>query len=386
MCLMKGREIMIGIDFTFIFPGEVKVGYLYRSYELSTAAILDALSELGYSDKFILIVNHYAADFVRNRFPKFKICVVNFPISDIVYFISKGRKSANTWGKKFGAFKTAVLRERIDYLWFPCGLPKDMAYCGVPYLCTVNDIINYHSTKDTSLKEAYKKMIEYSDKIVTISNFVNADVQKNFSVDAQCIYTIPVSIKRPAKPVTDLNLCKKPYILDINGYGPHKNTLTLIRAFENICLSVDYNLCLCGGWKDEHYFNSINRYVIEHGLASRVKIFFGVSSDEKNWLLWNASLFVTPSLNEGFGMTPVEAALCNVPVISTKAASLYEVTMGLVKYIDDPEDVNELAKAMIEVLNAPPNFSALESISNKFEEEYSAMNCAKKYLKLFSLK
>lgn len=40
----------------------------------------------------------------------------------------------------------------------------------------------------------------------------------------------------------------------------------------------------------------------------------------------NASLFVSPSLMEGFGFTPIEAAIHCVPVVCTKETALYETT------------------------------------------------------------
>ena len=374
---------MIGIDFTFVFPGEVKKGYLYRSYEISTAAILDAFCKMGIQNNFILIVNHYAVEFISNRFPKYKICSVNFPVSDVAYRLTNGKKSANTWGKKFGVFRSAVHKAGIRYLWFPCGLPKDMAYCDVPYLCTVNDIIHFHTTNDTKLKRLYKKMIEESDHIVVISDFVNNDVRASFSCDRERITTIPVSIKRPERPKNTVPLMSGRYILDINGFGPHKNTMTLVKAYESICDSIDYDLCLCGGWKNESYFEQLNTYLDKHGLTSRVKIFFGVSNADKNWLLWNASLFVTPSLNEGFGMTPVEAAMCSIPVISTKVASLYEVTQGLVKYVEDPENPATFAAAIREVLDKHPSKPELDQIAAKLERRYSSVACAEKYWELF---
>ena len=69
---------------------------------------------------------------------------------------------------------------------------------------------------------------------------------------------------------------------------------------------------------------------------------FRVTDEERNWLLTNAALFVTPSLFEGFGRTPVEAAICRIPVISTKETSLFEATQGLCSYVENPTDEKEL--------------------------------------------
>ena len=370
---------MIGIDFAFVFPQEVKAGYLYRSYELSAATILDEFSKMGVSEKCQLIVNHYAASFIAKRFPDYKLCVVNYPFSDLMFHLTNGAKSANTWSKKNGVFQRKIKKEQFDYIWYPCGLPENVCECGIPYLCTVNDIINYHNTNDMKLKNQYKSMIEKSESIVTISDYVKNDVLASFSCENKLIKRIPVSIKKPEKPRKEYALMEKPYILDINGFGPHKNTLTLLKAYNLIYKDVSFDLCLCGGWKDDAYFSKIKDFIGQNGLQNRVKIFYGVTNDEKSWLLWNASLFVTPSLNEGFGMTPVEAAMCCVPVISTKAASLSEVTLNRANYVDNATDEKELATLMKKILLNKTSYETLKQFSQDLENTYSAETCANLY-------
>ncbi len=87
-------------------------------------------------------------------------------------------------------------------------------------------------------------------------------------------------------------------------------------------------------------------------------------------------------MQEGFGRTPVEAAICKVPVISTKETSLLEATMNEVFYYQNGTDEEELAKKIVEVINDKPSKEMLEKIANKLEKEYSEENIAKKYIKL----
>ena len=60
-------------------------------------------------------------------------------------------------------------------------------------------------------------------------------------------------------------------------------------------------------------------------LAAEVVAMPAVDEDEKAWLLANAALVVYPTLSEGFGMVPFEAALAGVPVLSTRQGALHEV-------------------------------------------------------------
>jgi len=107
-----------------------------------------------------------------------------------------------------------------------------------------------------------------------------------------------------------------------------------------------------------------------------------ISDEDRNALFYNTDLFVTTSLQEGFGRTPVEAAICKVPVISTKETSLPEATMGESYYYENGTDEKELSKKILEVINNKPSKERLEEISQKLEKEYSEANIARKYVKL----
>jgi glycosyltransferase involved in cell wall biosynthesis len=64
----------------------------------------------------------------------------------------------------------------------------------------------------------------------------------------------------------------------------------------------------------------------------------------------NADLFVFPSLNEGFGMPPLEAMACGTPVITSNTSSLPEVVADAGILID-PYNVDEMAGAIARVIS-----------------------------------
>ena len=66
-----------------------------------------------------------------------------------------------------------------------------------------------------------------------------------------------------------------------------------------------------------------------------------VSNEERNALYQNCHTFLFPSVFEGFGMPPIEAMLFHTRVITTRCASIPEVTQGKAVYVDDPYDVDE---------------------------------------------
>lgn len=94
-------------------------------------------------------------------------------------------------------------------------------------------------------------------------------------------------------------------------------------------------------------------------------------------------MLITPSLGEGFGRTPVEAAIAGKPVISSKSGSLVEVTQGLVSYYENAADENELADEIIRLRQAqgtPENEEHLSRISDILTNAYSTLTIGQQYL------
>lgn len=114
---------------------------------------------------------------------------------------------------------------------------------------------------------------------------------------------------------------KKPYILYVGNDYPHKNLKRLILAFKR--LNLDYQLVLITNF---------------------------VSDKQLDKLYKNASLFVFPSLDEGFGLPPLEAMKRGVPVVSSRAACLPEI-LGKAAIYFNPLDVNDMAEKISQVLS-----------------------------------
>jgi len=152
--------------------------------------------------------------------------------------------------------------------------------------------------------------------------------------------------QRRRKPECILNLTKKDYVLYVGTIEPRKNLKVLMRAFKEIRGRYDLSLVLAGrlGW----LYDDILRYPEESGIGDDV--IFTRYVDEKFLLyLYNyASVFVYPSLYEGFGLPPIEAMSCGVPVIISDILPLREVA-GDAALTFKSDDHEELA-AMIEMV------------------------------------
>lgn len=250
-------------------------------------------------------------------------------------------------------------------------------------------LFDLKAVKDGSFFQKYRNKLFYdfiiksADAIVVSSNYTKTDVLRTFSVPPRKIKVIPCSVE----PLTIRNVpnidCPSKFILYVNTLLPHKNAITLIKAFEKIQKTNDVDLVLVG--KETSYWKKVLLpYIRNHNLGSRIFLFQNLTRDELQFLYNKSSLFVTPSLREGFGYTPIEAALSRIPVISSTCEALPDSTQNLLNYYSPAKDYNALAKKITEILSSPPSQEHLNAIAAKYTEDYSPQKQVERFMIVFS--
>ncbi len=86
-------------------------------------------------------------------------------------------------------------------------------------------------------------------------------------------------------------------------------------------------------------------------LNLKLDIFEDISENEKVDLLLRASVFVTPSMKEGWGLTVIEANKCGTPVIAYDVAGLRDsIRNNETGFLVEPGNIEGLAGAVIKVI------------------------------------
>ena len=133
----------------------------------------------------------------------------------------------------------------------------------------------------------------------------------------------------------------------VGSIEPRKNLKNLLSAYAKLGRNFkdEYHLILVGapGWNNQDIVDEIK------SLNQWVKYTGYVSDDELAKLYTQASLFIYPSIYEGFGIPPLEAMACGTPVIVSNASTLPEVCADAAYYID-PLDVKSITQSMVKVL------------------------------------
>lgn len=368
---------MIGIDFTWInFNGN-----LTESLEIFTCDLLDCIVEQNQQENFVIITHPMMKQVIQKRFPMFQIYGIGGYGLKLYQFATK--KAGIRFIKEHGIYDFLLQFHGIEYIWIPVLVPHNVYSIKTNHIGTCHDLM----TKNEIDNDAnYKSMFERTKKIVTISSYVKNQIVRKYEVPKEKVVVIPNSIyiSNDAVMTEEItSLRNKKFLLDCNAYEERKNTMIMIKAFERIADKITEDLVLCGGYKSDDYFNKCIQYIKDKQLLGRIHVFLGIDEKQKNWLFQNCSIFVTPSENEGFGRTPIEAALFLKPVISSKATSLEEATCGMVHYIENPRDDRELAKSILEVLQKPDGMEELMQIKETFTHRYSADKIVHKYIKVF---
>lgn len=172
------------------------------------------------------------------------------------------------------------------------------------------------------------------------------------------------------------------YLLYLGTLEPRKNLTTLIEAYAQFRKTYDREekLVLAGGkgW----LFDSIFEKVQELGLESEV-LFPGFVSDAEQMLWYQAaSVFVYPSLYEGFGMPVAEALACGIPVVTSNVSSLPEAGAALALTID-PHDSQALAQAIHKALTDETVRRQCQTQASRVRQQFSAGRMARETIAVY---
>ena len=359
------------IDLTYILSKQD----LNKSTSIYVQRFLDNLDNSKFEDNsFILFLRKDVYEYFSNKYQgrNIKFIVFNQTNNISISFIRSILDSIK-WQKQINKIQCDVVYVPFTWIYSSSKINKKKVIT-IHDLKPIHEVAGKYNHKADFAKKIMLKLYKYyfsksvknTDSIITISEFVKKQIKKELSFNSPiyCVYNgVPVSNdSTPVKVLENQN-----YILYVNTLTEYKNLATLIKAFY-LLNSDNYKLVIVG--KETDYWRNICLPLIKDDNVIKLKF---LSNEELNWVYSNANLFVTPSTHEGFGYTPIEAALRKVPVISTRCEALPEVTMGLVNYYNDPFDENELSKKIEEVLenlNNSKYLDKLEYIYKNFSNQY----------------
>jgi len=229
--------------------------------------------------------------------------------------------------------------------------------------------------------------------IIADSKSTKDDIIKFFKIDPAKVKVVYLAsdsrFKKLANQEKDKEVLKKygidkKYILSVGTIEPRKNYSTLIKAFNYIKHNnnnFNCKLVIVGrtGWKSEATYRERELSPYKDDI-----LFIGRVSDKDLVQIYNqAEIFVYPSLFEGFGLPPMEAMSCGLPVIASDSSSLKEV-VGDAGILVPPEDFKEISKQILYVLKNEKIKKKLKEKSLKQAQKFSWEKTARKTLNIYN--
>jgi len=210
-----------------------------------------------------------------------------------------------------------------------------------------------------------KRALKNADAIITDSESSKKDIIKYAGIDSAKVKVVYLAAGEEFKKVQSskfkvqslrkkYNLPEK-FVLYVGDATWNKNLPRLIETVSKI----NVPLAMVGKALIDKKIDTQNPWnkdlVRVQGMAEQNKNVFrlGFVSPRDLVALYNAaSLFIMPSIYEGFGLPILEAMSCGCPVVASRGGSLAEVVGTAGKYID-PYDIDSIAMGISEVFNSP---------------------------------
>ncbi|PIS07148.1 hypothetical protein COT79_00790 [Candidatus Berkelbacteria bacterium CG10_big_fil_rev_8_21_14_0_10_43_14] len=274
---------------------------------------------------------------------------------------------------------------------------------GIPQLTSIHDATPWHFAEH-SQGLAVKLLHRYSvwsnkkaDRVVSVSNYGKYDVEQIFGIPKGKIDVVYNGVdNRYREHCTQAgkerirakyNLPEK-YIFYIGGFEVHKNVRRLFQSFARASSEIKHDLVIAGGvfskarpavYKD--YFD-LPKLIANYKLEKRVHMIGVVPEEDLPALYQASSLYIMPSLAEGFNLPLVQAFACKVPTISANTPATGEIA-GHASYLVDATNIEAMAAAIVRLLHDKKRQNELITEGIVRQKQFTWENAAERMLALY---
>jgi glycosyltransferase involved in cell wall biosynthesis len=279
--------------------------------------------------------------------------------------IVRSPKALKLWWEQVGVVR-AMRLSGADLLHIP--------YMAAPRMTRLRTVVTIHDVIPLIFRQyggsvamrLYLRLVvpaaRRASLILTDSECSRRDIVRLLGIDQNKVRSIPLAASDEFHPEAnpegaaemrqrlDLN---GPVLFNVGGLDVRKNVSILVEAFARALPEIDPETRLVIGGQphtgNSDLYPALDPILQRFGLNDKVRLPGRISDEEKRLLYQISTVYVYPSLYEGFGLTPLEAMACGLPVISSNRSSLPEV-VGTGGLLVEPTP-GRLAAAMVSILN-----------------------------------
>lgn len=293
-----------------------------------------------------------------NDFKKHIAPFSNIPVYEPQNFIDK--KLRSRW-RSYGITDTLKDIKADIYHGLSNELPFNINTFKGKKIVTIHDLIflrhpDLYPYLDRKIyNKKFRHACDVADTIVAISEETKRDIEHYYFIPESKIKVIyqscdPLYYQAPDQQMINTVSAKyklpEHYLLYVGTIEERKNLLTIVKALKEV---KDIPLVVIG--KKKGYFEKVKNYLTENKMTERVLFLEDVENNEMPAIYQKATIFIFPSVFEGFGIPIIEALTSKTPVITTKGGCFPEAGGPDSIYID-PSNEKELAENIRTLLDS----------------------------------
>ncbi|UUC47403.1 glycosyltransferase family 4 protein [Flavobacterium cerinum] len=300
------------------------------------------------------------------------------------------RKFYNIWRQR--TIVSDLKKDKVQLFHGLSGeLPSGLKKAGIKSTVTIHDLIfmrypEFYSFFDRKIHfYKFKKAAHNADRVIAISEQTKRDIIQYLNIPESKIDVIYQGCQnvfketftdQEKKAVIEKYNLPDQFVLNVGTVEIRKNVLAVVKAVQHI----DTHLIIIGG--ETSYTQTVKQHISDHKMEDKVTFLKGLNSRELAIVYQLATVFIYPSLFEGFGIPIIEALYSRTPVITTNSGVFPEAGGPDSLYVD-PTDSTDI-QAKIELLLRDPNLR--DEITEKgymFVQKFNDDRIAKKIMALY---
>ncbi|MBU1992373.1 MAG: glycosyltransferase family 1 protein [Patescibacteria group bacterium] len=268
-----------------------------------------------------------------------------------------------------------------------------------PFIVTIHDLTLtlFPGQKMTNFthRMAYHAVIKHAVKkakhVIAVSNNTKNDLGKFLKADTNKVSVVYEGIAPEFKPIKGHKLelvrgkydIQKPFLLYTGVFRSHKNLVNLVKAFAVIRKNYKLDIQLVITGREDKYYPEVKNTIEQLGLQNEIVMPGLVPEEDLISLYSTATIYVFPSLYEGFGLPPLEAMQCGTPVVCSNASCMPEVCGDAVLFFN-PNDLSDIAEKVHTLYKDKNLQKKLIKKGLEHVQKFSWEKMAKETLKLYN--
>jgi glycosyltransferase involved in cell wall biosynthesis len=315
----------------------------HTGVENAALNLIEQLSKLETDDEFVIYADTRSLPWLSTLSHRVRVIDVRLPSQRLLWL----------WEHLF--FLTDPRTKEVDIVHFPIG-GGVLGYRG-RFVLTMHDLKHYLDRELVLLRRHLlwriwcKCNIKRAAKIITVSEYVKKQILQEFPIHSTDIQVVANGVDRRFRPCAQSQAFREKYrlperyILFVGATSTNKNLQRAVDAITVVCKSHKTDHCFVIAGMPGEADASLKAYVRNNHLENTVRFLGYVDDNDLPQLYSNAALFLFPSITEGFGIPPLEAMRCAIPVVAAHASCLPEVLGDAAIWVD-PLSVDSIAEGI----------------------------------------